>query len=73
MPGKNTLPNNAFVVKPAKPKSAFVLDKQTGERVERLVTTQYKIDGIPGLALVAQPSGRGIFSNSMSERICNKV
>jgi integrase len=61
MSGDNTLPNNVLVVKAAKAKAALVLDKATGERVERRVTTEYKIDGVPGLALVVQPSGRGTY------------
>ena len=61
MSGENTLPNNSQAVKSAKPKSAFVLNWEMGERTEQVVTTEYKIEGAPGLALAVQPSGRGTY------------
>jgi hypothetical protein len=61
MMGDNTLPYNVQVVLAAKAKSALVRDKASGRRAEQLVTTEYKIEGVPGLALVVQPSGRGTY------------
>jgi hypothetical protein len=50
-----------LLVKSAKAKPALVVGKATGKPTKKLVTTEYKIDGIPGLALVVQPSGRGTY------------